>query len=110
MAAIANVAAHQRLANPATRARQAHRVVVGTGRDWFLCGLCVVAILAMGTTQATGPLVRKLCVLVVAMFGFGYAIVPLYNSFCKATQLDGRTRRVSEASVATWSERRALSS
>ncbi len=36
-------------------------------------------------------LVKKLAVVVVLMFGFGYALVPLYNVLCKATGLNGKT-------------------
>ncbi|HET7922229.1 MAG TPA: cytochrome c oxidase assembly protein [Gammaproteobacteria bacterium] len=32
----------------------------------------------------------KLTVLVVAMFGFGYALVPLYNTLCRLTGFNGR--------------------
>ncbi len=37
----------------------------------------------------------KLLVLTVAMFGFGYALVPLYNVFCDITGLNGKTGRLS---------------
>ena len=33
----------------------------------------------------------RLAVVVVAMFGFGYALVPLYDIFCEVTGLGGRT-------------------
>ena len=33
----------------------------------------------------------KLAVVVVAMFGFGYALVPLYSVFCEITGLGGKT-------------------
>jgi cytochrome c oxidase assembly protein subunit 11 len=32
----------------------------------------------------------------VAMFGFGYALVPLYDVFCKLTGINGKTQRVVE--------------
>lgn len=38
---------------------------------------------------------RKLVLLSVAMFGFGYALVPLYNVFCDITGLNGKTGRIS---------------
>ena len=34
---------------------------------------------------------NKLAILAVAMFGFGYALVPLYNVFCEITGLNGKT-------------------
>ena len=40
------------------------------------------------TNQRTA---RRLLVVVVAMFGFGYALVPLYNVFCEITGLNGKT-------------------
>ena len=52
------------------------------------------------TSEATRKLVTKLTLLVLAMFGFGYALVPLYNSFCAITGLNGKTGRLSEASAA----------
>ncbi len=45
--------------------------------------------------QAAQPenrlLVRRLLLLVVMMFGFGYALVPLYDVFCEVTGLNGKT-------------------
>ena len=38
-----------------------------------------------------GITVRKLLIVVVAMFGFGFAMVPLYNVFCDITGLNGKT-------------------
>jgi cytochrome c oxidase assembly protein subunit 11 len=39
----------------------------------------------------TGKLVAKLALTVVAMFGFGFAMVPLYDVFCEWTGLNGKT-------------------
>lgn len=36
----------------------------------------------------------------VSMFGFGYALVPLYDVFCDITGLNGNTSSVKEATVA----------
>jgi len=36
----------------------------------------------------------------VAMFGFGYLLVPLYDVFCEITGLNGKTGRVTPAEVA----------
>ena len=46
-----------------------------------------------------GIVARTLLVSVV-MFGFGYAMVPLYDIICDITGLNGKTGRVSAASVA----------
>ena len=48
------------------------------------------------TKRSTRKLVTGLCVLTLAMFGFGYALVPLYNVFCEITGLGGKTGRLSE--------------
>lgn len=42
----------------------------------------------------------KIAVVAVAMFGFGYLLVPLYDVFCEITGLNGKTGRVDEAAVA----------
>ena len=42
-------------------------------------------------------LVGKLLLLAVAMFGFGYLLVPLYNVFCEITGFGGRTNAVAVA-------------
>ncbi|WP_331345855.1 cytochrome c oxidase assembly protein [Cellvibrio sp. UBA7661] len=36
-------------------------------------------------------LVRKLIVVCIAMFGFGFALVPLYDVFCRYTGINGKT-------------------
>ena len=42
-------------------------------------------------------LVRKLVLLAVGMFGFGFAMWPLYNVFCDLTGLGGRGVKVAES-------------
>jgi cytochrome c oxidase assembly protein subunit 11 len=42
-------------------------------------------------------LVRKLVLLAVGMFGFGFALWPLYNVFCDLTGLGGRGVQVAES-------------
>ena len=50
--------------------------------------------------KSNRPLVTKLLLLTAAMFGFGYALVPLYNVFCEVTGINGKTGRLSEAQAA----------
>lgn len=42
----------------------------------------------------------RMAAVAVAMFGFGYLLVPLYDVFCEITGLNGKTGRVDEAAVA----------
>ena len=42
----------------------------------------------------------RIAVVAVAMFGFGYLLVPLYDVFCEITGLNGKTGRVASAEVA----------
>jgi len=42
----------------------------------------------------------RIAMVAVAMFGFGYLLVPLYDVFCELTGLNGKTGRVDEAAVA----------
>ncbi len=44
-------------------------------------------------------LVGKLVVITVIMFGFGYALVPLYEAFCKVTGFGGKTDIIEEAAA-----------
>ena len=41
-------------------------------------------------------LVTRLALITVVMFGFGYALVPLYDLFCDVTGIGGRTGVISE--------------
>lgn len=43
------------------------------------------------TNISHGKLVAKLLVTVVMMFGFGFALVPLYDVFCDITGINGKT-------------------
>lgn len=44
--------------------------------------------------DANGRVVKRLGVVVLAMFGFGFALVPLYDVFCEVTGLNGKTGRI----------------
>jgi len=37
------------------------------------------------------PVIARLLLVVVGMFGFGFALVPLYDVFCEVTGLNGKT-------------------
>lgn len=41
-------------------------------------------------------IVTKLVVIAVIMFGFGYALVPLYDAFCRVTGFGGKTDIIDE--------------
>ena len=43
--------------------------------------------------------IRQLVILTIAMFGFGYLLVPLYDVFCDITGFGGRTNTVSVAAT-----------
>jgi cytochrome c oxidase assembly protein subunit 11 len=50
-------------------------------------------------SEQTGntKLVSRLMLIVVGMFGFGFALVPLYNVFCDLTGLNGKTANEASA-------------
>ena len=50
--------------------------------------------------RANRRLTIRLLVVTAAMFGFGYALVPLYDIVCDITGIGGRTGVVSEATAA----------
>lgn len=41
----------------------------------------------------------RVALVALAMFGFGYLLVPLYDVFCEITGLNGKTGRIDEAAV-----------
>ncbi len=43
------------------------------------------------STTNHSALIKKLVVIVIGMFGFGFALVPLYDVFCEVTGLNGKT-------------------
>jgi len=46
----------------------------------------------MSQKSDNSKVVKLLLLLVVAMFGFGFAMVPLYDVFCEITGINGKTR------------------
>lgn len=48
--------------------------------------------MAQGTSRTVG----KLVIVTMTMFGFGYALVPLYNVFCEITGLNGKTGTITQ--------------
>ncbi|MCG8378639.1 MAG: cytochrome c oxidase assembly protein [Proteobacteria bacterium] len=47
--------------------------------------------------QAATRTAKKLTLVAIAMFGFGYALVPLYDVFCDITGINGKTGEISQA-------------
>ena len=45
----------------------------------------------MKKTSDNSVVIKKLLFLVVAMFGFGFAMVPMYEVFCEITGINGKT-------------------
>lgn len=52
--------------------------------------------------------VQKLTLFSFAMFGFGYALVPLYDVFCEVVGINGKTGVVSEADLGKVDESRLV--
>jgi cytochrome c oxidase assembly protein subunit 11 len=46
------------------------------------------------TQDANIKLIKKLVFVVIGMFGFGFALVPLYDILCEVTGLNGKTNTV----------------
>ena len=46
-----------------------------------------------------GNLVKQLVIVALIMFGFGYALVPLYEVFCRVTGFGGKTDIIQEAAA-----------
>mgnify|MGYP001545772933 CR=1 FL=1 len=53
-----------------------------------------------GLQHKNGRSFLRVALVAVAMFGFGYLLVPLYDVFCEITGLNGKTGRIDEAAVA----------
>ena len=51
----------------------------------------------------TSPL--KLALIPVLMFGFGFALVPLYDVFCEITGLNGKTGRIEASEISNQVDR-----
>jgi len=49
--------------------------------------------------KKNASLVIKLVAIAVGMFGFGYALVPLYNVFCQVTGINGKTNTVAATNL-----------
>ena len=54
---------------------------------------------AQKVSHANQKLVRRLLFLVLGMFGFGFALVPLYDVFCDITGLNGKTSQQAAVAV-----------
>ena len=40
---------------------------------------------------------KKLALVAIAMFGFGYALVPLYDVLCEVAGINGKTGEISQS-------------
>jgi cytochrome c oxidase assembly protein subunit 11 len=52
--------------------------------------------------RKAGATPLKLAAVTIGMFGFGFALVPLYDVFCEITGLNGKTGVVDAAQVASY--------
>jgi cytochrome c oxidase assembly protein subunit 11 len=59
--------------------------------------------------KANRRLLGKLVVIVAAMFGFGYALVPMYDAICAALGINVLTLAEQRVATGTWSGKRDLS-
>ncbi|HTF97971.1 MAG TPA: cytochrome c oxidase assembly protein [Cellvibrio sp.] len=54
------------------------------------------------------PLLRKLMLVCLAMFLFGFALVPLYDVFCRLTGLNGKTANVAATPSTSIDNKRVI--
>jgi cytochrome c oxidase assembly protein subunit 11 len=55
-----------------------------------------------------GVLVRRLLLVCIAMFGFGFALVPLYDVFCLYTGINGKTANTPAQAATVMNEKRTI--
>jgi cytochrome c oxidase assembly protein subunit 11 len=55
----------------------------------------------MADSPAVGRTVRRLLLAVVLMFGFGFALVPLYDVFCEVTGINGKSSALLGSAAST---------
>ena len=58
--------------------------------------------------ESSAAFARRLGLLAVAMFGFGYLLVPLYDVFCEITGFGGKTNGTAVAAVERVDESRTV--
>lgn len=62
----------------------------------------------MSDTSTHRRLIQRLLLVVVAMFGFGFALVPIYDVMCRALGINGKTSAVAYEGVQTINEARSV--
>lgn len=62
----------------------------------------------MTGAQGHGRLVRRLLLSAVLMFGFGFALVPLYDVFCEVTGLNGKISNTGPITVQSVDQSRVV--
>ena len=62
----------------------------------------------MSEALSTRRLVIRLCLVVVGMFGFGFALVPIYDVMCQAFGINGKTAGAYEAGLQSTDESRQV--
>ena len=63
---------------------------------WPVFSWCVAEMDAGDRAAANKKVVKRLAIATVAMFGFGFALVPLYDVFCDITGINGKTGRIAQ--------------
>lgn len=51
-------------------------------------------------SRSNARIIWPVAILVIAMFGLGFALVPLYDVFCELTGLNGKVKREAQSEVA----------
>ena len=62
----------------------------------------------MSEASTNRRLIQRLLLVVVAMFGFGFALVPIYEVMCKTLGINGKTSGAAYEGVQTVNETRTV--
>jgi cytochrome c oxidase assembly protein subunit 11 len=62
----------------------------------------------MSDSQPNRRLIQRLLLVVVAMFGFGFALVPIYDVMCRALGINGKTSGAAYEGVQTVDQSREV--
>lgn len=73
-------------------------IILGLVAASFYIGF-ILAFAKQLMQQGVERTATKLAIFAIAMFGFGYALVPLYDVFCEVVGINGKTGKVVEADI-----------